>query len=83
MEIDRQWRKSTYSTTEATCLEVAEGWVKSSRSANQGQCVEASRPVVDTVYVQDSKDPGVNILAFTGDAWTAFVTGVKNGEFDG
>jgi Domain of unknown function (DUF397) len=76
------WKKSSHSVTEATCLEVNTNWVKSTRSGNSGQCVEAQRPTADVVYVQDSKNPGVNILAFGAGPWTAFIEAVKDGEFD-
>lgn len=35
-----------------------------------------------TVAVRDSKDADKSTLYFNQDEWRAFVTGVKNGEFD-
>lgn len=35
------------------------------------------------VHVRDSKDPGGPALHFTWVEWRAFITGVKEGEFDG
>ncbi len=58
------------------------GWIKSSFSAYQGNCVEVQGLRGDTVRVRDSKNPGNGILSFTAAQWDAFVTGVRNGEFD-
>lgn len=46
-----------------------------------GNCVEvrASGPDIE---VRDSKNPEAGALTFTEDEWTAFVAGVKAGEFD-
>ncbi|GAA1383824.1 DUF397 domain-containing protein [Catellatospora chokoriensis] len=57
-------------------------WVKSSRSDSQGgQCVEVA--VTPTaVGIRDSKDRDGAVLTFATDDWTAFLTGVKAGEFD-
>ncbi len=57
-------------------------WRKSSHSStNGGECVEVGFGIPSTVPVRDSKDPHGPALAFDA-AWTAFVTGVKNGDFD-
>jgi hypothetical protein len=57
-------------------------WRKSSHSGgNGGNCVEvASQP--GTVAVRDSKDRGGPELAFSDRAWSQFVQGIKQGEFD-
>jgi hypothetical protein len=56
-------------------------WRKSSYSANGGNCVEvASLPGV--VAVRDSKNPDGPRLAVTGNAWSAFVAGIRHGELD-
>jgi hypothetical protein len=34
------------------------------------------------VYVRDSKDPAGPALAFAAPGWSAFVAGVRAGEFD-
>lgn len=56
-------------------------WHKSTRSAN-GSCVEA-RQLAGVIEVRDTKDGGTGpVLAFTADEWTAFIGGVKDGEFE-
>ena len=45
------------------------------------QCVEVAR-VEDAVNVRDSTDPTGPVLRFTKDEWRAFLTGVRNDEFD-
>ncbi|MEU7822105.1 DUF397 domain-containing protein [Catellatospora sp. NPDC049133] len=57
-------------------------WKKSSRSDGQGaNCVEIAI-MTDTVGVRDSKNRRGAVLAYTADEWTAFLAGVKAGEFD-
>lgn len=49
-------------------------WRKSSRSSgNGGNCVEVADNLPHIVGVRDSKDPSGPALAFTPDAWRAFV----------
>lgn len=53
----------------------------------KARCCEASSCVEvafdgDHVLVRDSKDPDSPVLRFTRDEWTAFVAGVKDGDFD-
>lgn len=36
----------------------------------------------NTIAVRDSKDASRTTLIFNEDEWKAFVTGVKDGEFD-
>ncbi|MEU3461529.1 DUF397 domain-containing protein [Streptomyces sp. NPDC006733] len=74
IEVALDWRKSSHSNSEGgECVEVALDWRKSSRSnAEGGACVEvATCPT--TVHVRDSKDPAGPQLAFSPDAWAAFV----------
>lgn len=61
-----------------------DGWFKSSRSGSEGSCVEANMSTPGTVLVRDSKlGPDASpILTFTHAEWTAFVAGVRDGEFD-
>jgi hypothetical protein len=47
-----------------------------------GNCVEVGRTDEGSVLVRDTKDRAQKALAFTGEEWTAFVAGVKAGEFD-
>jgi hypothetical protein len=81
VEVAGVWRKSSYSTGSSNCVEVAGGWRKSSYSNGQANCVEICTGPPDTVAVRDSKDRGGPELAFTSEAWAAFVDGVKQGEF--
>ncbi|MFD5000455.1 DUF397 domain-containing protein [Streptomyces buecherae] len=60
-------------------------WVKSSYSGGEGECVEWAPGRVaatGTVPVRDSKDPHGPALRFDASAWSAFVAGVKAGDFD-
>jgi hypothetical protein len=57
-------------------------WRKSSRSGSSGNCVEVAGNLPGLVAVRDSKDPAGPALAFTPAAWAAFLTGVKNAEFE-
>ncbi|MFI2027357.1 DUF397 domain-containing protein [Streptomyces buecherae] len=65
---------------------MTETWIKSSYSSpNGGECIEwapSTAPTTGTVPVRDSKDPHGPTLTFDTAAWTAFVTSVKNGDFD-
>jgi len=45
------------------------------------RCVEVAMQK-DLVTVRDSKKPDGSILEFTPDEWRAFVSGVKNEEFN-
>jgi len=58
-------------------------WRKSSYSGgNGGNCIEAAPDFIPgAVPVRDSKDPQGPALVFGTDAFTAFVTAVKAGEF--
>jgi hypothetical protein len=59
------------------------GWHKASYSADQNECVEVgSVPAgTDVVAVRDTKAKGSGpVLAFSREAWSAFVADVKNGR---
>ena len=47
-----------------------------------GNCVEVGRSPEGSVVVRDTKDYTQQLLTFTDEEWTAFVAGVKAGEFD-
>jgi len=58
-------------------------WFKSTRSdGNGGQCVEVARNLPGIVAVRDSKAPHAAQLVFGPAEWEAFLSGVKDGEFD-
>jgi hypothetical protein len=48
------------------------GWRKSSYSNPSGNCIETAE-VPEGIAVRDSKDPDGPHLAFTPEAWQAFV----------
>ncbi|WP_431041411.1 DUF397 domain-containing protein [Streptomyces sp. P1-3] len=56
-------------------------WRKSSYSTNGGNCLEVGEGVAHVVPVRDSKDPDGPALVFKASAWSAFVAGVKAGDF--
>jgi len=60
--------------------QVSTAWRKSSASGN-GDCVEVAFND-GHVLVRDSKDPHSPALSFTRSEWRAFLTGVRDGEFD-
>lgn len=46
-----------------------------------GDCVEVGQLPGGSVAIRDTKNRSV-ALEFTPEEWSAFVSGVKNGEFD-
>jgi hypothetical protein len=57
-------------------------WRKSSYSDNNGgDCIEIALGIPGVVPVRDSKDSSGPALVFDADAWSAFVVGVKVGDF--
>jgi hypothetical protein len=56
-------------------------WVKSSLSFANGNCVEVADLPDGEVGVRNSRDPDGLVLQFTPDEWSAFLGGVRNGEF--
>jgi hypothetical protein len=60
----------------------ATGWHKASYSADSGECVEVGAFPAGDVAVRDTKARGAGaVLGFTAEAWTAFLTDVKDGRF--
>jgi uncharacterized protein DUF397 len=58
-------------------------WHKSTRSGgNGGDCVEVAVNLPGIVAVRDSKDRTGGTLVFTPSQWTAFLDGVRSGDFD-
>ncbi|SDY51505.1 protein of unknown function [Micromonospora pattaloongensis] len=52
-----------------------------SRRCDSNTCVEVAS-VGGAIAMRDGKEPEGNILIFSRADWTAFVTGVRAGEFD-
>lgn len=79
------WKKSTRSNGNGgnNCVECSfPAWAKSERSNPSGNCVEVAKGSAH-ILVRDTKDNGTGpVLSFTQDEWSAFIDGVKAGEFD-
>jgi len=56
-------------------------WRKSTYSTNGGDCIELGEGIPGAAPIRDSKDPEGPALFFGLDAFAAFVTAVKQGEF--
>jgi hypothetical protein len=60
----------------------AAAWRKSSYSnPDGGECIEVADGFTGIVPVRDSKDPHGPALVFSDEGWTAFIAGVKSGDF--
>jgi hypothetical protein len=55
---------------------------RASSFCSAGTCVEVGRLPNGRVAVRDGKGSGGEPLVFTAQEWSAFVAGVKRGEFD-
>jgi len=64
---DREWQKSSKSGAAGHCVEVA----LNSGAGDGGK-----------IFVRNSNNPFAGITSFTQPEWTAFIEGVKGGEFD-
>jgi hypothetical protein len=68
-------------TTKADTLSGA-AWFKSSYSDNQGgECVEAARLTGGSMAVRDSEGTEGPALTFPSEAWRAFASAARRGEF--
>ncbi len=70
-----------------TFLETAEipkstVWKTSTRSGAAGHCVQVAPINNSGVLLRHSKAPDVGAFVFSPDEWSAFVGGVKDGDFD-
>ncbi|NUR25328.1 MAG: DUF397 domain-containing protein [Catenulispora sp.] len=58
-------------------------WRKSRRSNSSGNCVEVARlPENAGFAVRNSRNPDGPTLVFTRDEITAFLAGIRDGDFD-
>jgi hypothetical protein len=76
------WRKSSYSSSQANCVEVAAlGWRTSSYSTSASNCVEVALDG-PAIGVRDSKDPDGPVLVTPATNWSQFLGGLATGDFD-
>jgi hypothetical protein len=56
-------------------------WIRSRACSTDG-CVEVAHLADGSVAIRDSKDVRKAAHVFGREEWSAFVTGIKNGDFD-
>lgn len=66
------WRKSSFSSDEGNCVEVA--WRKSTFSSTQTNCVEVAFAEPTAVAVRDSKNQDGPALAVPVVTWHSFIS---------
>jgi predicted secreted Zn-dependent protease len=54
---------------------------RTARRCNGGNCVRVAASG-DMIIIGDSKSPDGPVLAYSPDEWTAFVEGIRHGDFD-
>jgi uncharacterized protein DUF397 len=74
-------RDNCRKTQAAPCTADETIWQKSSLSLANGDCVEVAALPDGLIGVRDSKDASGPVLRFTHGEWSAFLAGVRNGEF--
>ena len=62
-------------------LEWSPGAWRKSTASGSSNCVEVSF-AGESILMRNSRSPHGPVLSFTGLEWEAFLTGVRNGEFD-
>ena len=78
------WRKSSYSSANGQCVEVAKVPAqlrKSSHSSANGACVVIAH-LPEVIAVRDSKIPDGPMLMVSAHEWRSFTKQLKSGEFD-
>jgi hypothetical protein len=58
------------------------GWHKSTWSGGDADCIEVGEAPDGTIGVRDSKNRSGPVLEFDPRAWTSFLNGVRDGDFD-
>jgi len=77
--MERKFRKSSFCPW-AACAEVAMPEFKSASMCGIGACAEAAVSS-DKVLMRQSENPDV-VISLSSEEWSAFIAGVKAGEFD-
>ncbi|MGH3865549.1 MAG: DUF397 domain-containing protein [Pseudonocardiaceae bacterium] len=76
------WRKSSYSSSQSNCVEVAAlGWRISSYSSSEANCVQVALGG-PAIGVRDSKHPNGPVLAVPAHLWSTFLRDVTTGDLN-